>query len=264
MNRPDLFTSGCILLGSLPILLILSGLGVLVWLQIADPGAFIAAISDPSVLDSMVLTFGSAAAATLIIGLLGTPLAYLLARKVFPLKSVIEALIDLPLILPHTVAGIMVYLLFMHQGVLGLTFSIAGIRFEETFFGIVVAMLFVSVPYYVNTVREGFSQVPVRLEHVARSLGADPGRVFLQITLPLTSRHLLAGGLMAWGRGVSEFAAVVMIAYHPMILSTLIYQRFSTGGLYAATAVAFVMVVFSLLLFVFIRMIGGRILPEAR
>jgi molybdate/tungstate transport system permease protein len=82
------------------------------------------------------------------------------------------------------------------------------------------------------------------------------------ITLPLTTRHILTGGLMAWGRGVSEFAAVVMIAYNPMIVSTLIYQRFNTGGLYAATAVAFLMVIFSLLLFVSIRMIGGRLLSE--
>jgi len=262
MKRPDLFTSGCVLLGSVPVILIILGLIVLVGLQIADPAAFIDAITDPSVSDAIILTFSAAGVSTLLLFLFGTPLAYLLARKKFFLISVIEGLIDLPLIIPHTVAGIMVYLLFMHQGLLGLPLSITGIRFEEAFPGIVVAMLFVSVPYYVNTVREGISRVPIRLELVARSLGATPGRSFLLIVLPLTTRHLLTGGLMAWGRGVSEFAAVVMIAYNPMIISTLIYQRFNTGGLYAATAVAFLMVIFSLLLFVLIRMIGGRLLSE--
>ena len=264
MNRPDLFTSGCVLVGSLPVLLIGLGLLVLAGLQLSNPEAFIDAVTDPSVIDSLVLTLSAAACATLLLSLCGTPLAYILARKTFFAKSLIEGLIDLPLIIPHTVAGIIVYLLFMHQGLIGLPASLADIRFEETFPGIVVAMLFVSVPYYVNTVREGFNQIPVRMEHVARSLGAGPGRVFFQITLPLTTRHLLTGGLMAWGRGVSEFAAVVMIAYHPMIISTLIYQRFNTGGLYAATAVASVMVLISLLLFIMIRTVGGRILSEPR
>jgi molybdate/tungstate transport system permease protein len=107
----------------------------------------------------------------------------------------------------------------MHQGIIGQVSILAGIRFQETFSGIVIAMLFVSIPYYVNTVREGFSQIPIRLEYVARSLGATPGKVFFHITLPLTTRHLITGGLMAWGRGVSEFAAVVLIAYNPMIIS---------------------------------------------
>ncbi|PWR73598.1 ABC transporter permease [Methanospirillum stamsii] len=264
MNRPDLFTSVCIFAGSLPVLLIILGLLVLTGLQVADPETFIDAILDPSVIDSILLTFTAAACSTLILFAIGTPLAYLLSRQKFPLKSVVEGLIDLPLVIPHTVAGIIVYLLCMRQGLLGLPGSLVGIRFEETIAGIIIAMLFVSVPYYVNTVREGFSRVPVRLEQVARSLGATPGRAFVQISLPLTTRHILTGGLMAWGRGVSEFAAVVMIAYHPMIISTLIYQRFNTGGLYAATAVAFVMVVFSLLLFVFIRILGGRLLSEVR
>jgi len=262
MNRPDIFTSSCILIGSIPVLLIILGLCVLVGLQLSNPGAFIDAISDPSVIDSLFLTLSAAATATFLLSIIGTPLAYLLARKAFFGKSLVEGLIDLPLIIPHTVAGIIVYLLFMHQGLIGLTASLADIRFEETFSGIVVAMLFISVPYYVNTVREGFSLVPIRLEYVARSLGATPGKAFIHITLPLTTRHLITGWLMAWGRGVSEFAAVIMIAYHPMIISTLIYQRFNTGGLYAATAVACVMVFFSLLLFIFIRIIGTRILTE--
>ncbi|PWR74472.1 ABC transporter permease [Methanospirillum lacunae] len=264
MNRPDLFTTSCILIGSVPVLLIILGLCVLTGLQISNPEAFVETVIDPSVVDSLVLTLSASAMATLLLSILGTPLAYILARKSFVAKKFIEGLIDLPLIIPHTVAGIIIYLLFMHQGLIGQPALLVDIRFEETFSGIVIAMFFVSIPYYVNTVREGFSHIPVRLENVARSLGATPGMAFLHITLPLTTRHLLTGGLMAWGRGVSEFAAVIMIAYHPMIISTLIYQRFNTGGLYAATAVACVMVFFSFLIFILIRIISGRILNEVQ
>lgn len=264
MNRPDLFTSVCAFFGSVPVILIILGLLVLISLQLSNPELFVESITDPLVISSLTLTVSAAACATMILSLFGTPLAYILSRKRFLGKAVIEGLIDLPLIIPHTVAGIIVYLLFMHQGIIGQVSILAGIRFQETFSGIVIAMLFVSIPYYVNTVREGFSQIPIRLEYVARSLGATPGKVFFHITLPLTTRHLITGGLMAWGRGVSEFAAVVMIAYNPMIISTLIYQRFNTGGLYAATAVASVMVLLSLLLFVCIRIIGIRVLREAR
>lgn len=262
MKRPGFFTFGCVILGSVPVALIILGLLVLIGLQISNPKIFIDSISDPSVISSLILTSGAALCATLILSLFGTPLAYILSRRDFFGKSIIEGLIDLPLIIPHTVAGIIVYLLFMHQGIIGQPLSLAGISFEESFSGIVIAMLFVSVPYYVNTVREGFRLVPVRLENVARSLGATPGMVFFHIMIPLTSRHILTGGLMAWGRGVSEFAAVVMIAYNPMIISTLIYQRFNTGGLYAATAVACVMVFLSLMLFILIRIIGMKILTE--
>jgi molybdate/tungstate transport system permease protein len=260
MKNSDLFTASCIIFGSFPVLLIIAGLFVLTSLQCADPKAFIEAVFDPSVLEAIIITFSSAAGATLILAIFGTPLAFLLARKTFPGKAVIEGLIDLPLILPHTVAGIIVFLLFMHTGIIGSTFLTIGIRFEESIAGIIVAMFFVSIPYYVNTVRDGFIRVPIRMEYVARSLGATPGTTFLVITLPLTYRHILTGGLTAWGRGVSEFAAVVMIAYHPMIIPTLIYQRFSTGGLYTATAVAFVMVLFSLGLFICIRLLSNRII----
>ena len=262
MKIPEPFIIGCAVIGSIPVILIISGLFVLAALQCAEPEAFIQAVSDPSVIESIFITFSSAAGATLILVLIGTPLSYLLARRSFPGKVVIEGLIDLPLILPHTVAGIIVFLLFMRTGLFGAPLFQIGLIFEETMAGIIVAMIFVAIPYYVNTVRDGFSQVPVRLEQVSRSLGADPRKAFFYITLPLAYRHILTGGLIAWGRGVSEFAAVVMIAYHPMVIPTLIYQRFSTGGLYVATAVAFVMVLFSLGLFIGIRLIGNRVIGD--
>ena len=193
--------------------------------------------------------------AVAILVLVGTPLAYALARSTFPGKGLVESIIDLPLILPHTVAGLMVYLLFMSKGILGAPLGNVGIIFEDAYPGIVVAMVFVAIPYYVNTVREGFETVPVRLENVARTLGASRFRTFWHIVLPLSSRHIYYGALLAWGRAIGEFAAVIMIAYFPMVISTLIYYRFATGGLSEAMSVALVMIVICGAIFVLFRLL---------
>jgi molybdate/tungstate transport system permease protein len=172
-------------------------------------------------------------------------------------KGLVESLVDIPLVLPHTVAGLMVYLLFMARGPIGGPLAAAGIFFEDAFPGIVAAMVFVSAPYYIDAVREGFARVPVQLEHVARTLGATRFRAFVAVALPLCRGHLVSGALLAWGRAVGEFAAVVMIAYFPLVVSTLIYQRFSTGGLAESRSVAFLMVVVAFLLFLLVRWAAG-------
>ncbi|MCX6701355.1 MAG: ABC transporter permease, partial [Methanomicrobiales archaeon] len=151
--------------------------------------------------------------------------------------------------------GLMIYLLFMSKGILGAPLGNVGIVFEDAYPGIVVAMVFVAIPYYVNTVREGFETVPVRLENVARTLGASRFRAFWHIVLPLSSRHIYYGALLAWGRAIGEFAAVIMIAYFPMVISTLIYYRFATGGLSEAMSVALVMIVICGAIFVLFRLL---------
>jgi len=149
----------------------------------------------------------------------------------------------------------MVYLLFMQRGPLGAPFRDIGIVFEDAFPGIVVAMLFVAMPFYINTVREGFQKVPLHIENVARTLGASRFRAFVLVVLPLSTRHILNGCVLAWGRAISEFAAVIIIAYYPMIVSTLIYYRFTTGGLKESSAIAFLMIVASFLVFLVLRIV---------
>jgi len=119
----------------------------------------------------------------------------------------------------------------------------------------VVAMLFVAMPFYINSVKEGFQKVPVHMENVARTLGATRFQAFCLVVLPSSVRHILNGSILAWGRAISEFAAVIMIAYYPMIISTLIYYRFTTGGIKESTAVAFVMIVACLVVFLVLRTI---------
>jgi len=254
-----MFLFCCALLGALPVGLILLALLNITLGQLSDPEFLWLVATESEVISTIILTFFAGLCAVVILMIVGTPLAYLLARSTTRTSKLIGTIIDLPVMLPHTIAGILVYLLFMPNGWLGAPLSAVGIAFQDAFFGIVVAMLFVATPFYVNTVQEGFVNVPVHLENAARTLGASQFTVFRTITLPMTLRHISSGTVLAWGRSISEFSAVIMIAYYPMVISTLIYNRFMTGGLKESSAVAFTMIVACLLIFGALRFISGRI-----
>ncbi|NMB78669.1 MAG: ABC transporter permease [Methanomicrobiales archaeon] len=244
---------GFSLIGGMLVLLPLLALLNITIGQLADIPFLISIATQKQVIDSILLTFGAGLVAVAILIIFGTPLSYVLARTQSRFNQVVESLIDLPLVLPHTVAGLMVYILFMQRGLIGAPLKEMGIVFEDAFLGIVVAMLFVAMPFYVNTVREGFQKVPVHLENVARTLGATRFQAFCLIVLPSSIRHIFNGCILAWGRAISEFAAVIMIAYYPMIISTLIYYRFTTGGIKESSAVAFVMIVACFAVFLILR-----------
>jgi molybdate/tungstate transport system permease protein len=244
---------GFAILGGVLVMLPLLALLNIAFSQIADIPYLIEVATQKQVINAILLTFTAGLVAVFILLIFGTPLAYVLARTHSRANQVIESIIDLPLVLPHTVAGLMVYILFMQRGLIGAPFKQLGIVFEDAFPGIVVAMIFVSTPFYVNSVREGFQKVPVHMENVARTLGATRFRAFLLIVLPSSVRHILNGSILAWGRGISEFAAIIMIAYYPMVISTLIYYDFTTGGIKESTAVAFVMIIVCLGVFLALR-----------
>ncbi len=244
---------GFSLIGGMLVLLPLLALLNITIGQLADIPFLISIATQKQVIDSILLTFGAGLVAVIILVIFGTPLSYVLARTQSRFNQVVESLIDLPLVLPHTVAGLMVYILFMQRGLIGAPLKEMGIVFEDAFLGIVVAMLFVAMPFYVNTVREGFQKVPLHMENVARTLGATRLQAFCFIVLPSSIRHIFNGCILAWGRAISEFAAVIMIAYYPMIISTLIYYRFTTSGIKESSAVAFVMIVACFAVFLILR-----------
>jgi molybdate/tungstate transport system permease protein len=124
--------------------------------------------------------------------------------------------------------------------------------------GIVIAMLFVSVPFLINSAKDGFRKVDVRLENVARTLGASPWQVFYRVTFPLAWRSILVGTLMMWARGISEFGAVVILTYYPMVTSTLIYERFASYGLKQAVPVAAILVIICAVIFIGFRFVLQR------
>jgi molybdate/tungstate transport system permease protein len=188
------------------------------------------------------------------------PLAYILARQEFPLKSTIEALIDLPIVVPHSAAGIALLFIFGRNFLVGKWFGSIGVRFVDSVAGIVIAMLFVSVPFLINAAKEGFRKVDVRLEKAARTLGASPWQTFTMVTIPLAWRSIIAGNLMMWARGMSEFGAVIILTYHPMIAPILVYERFETYGLTQAIPVAAILVIICAIVFVLVRALlrGGK------
>jgi molybdate/tungstate transport system permease protein len=263
MARNRRFPDACLLsfalIGGIIVSLTVLSLATMTAKELSDIPHLIRVATESSVVDAILLTMGAGVNAVLILILLGTPLAYVLARSEFRGKGIVEGLVDLPVMLPHTVAGIMVYILFMRRGVLGAPLGSLGITFEDAYPGIVVAMLFVSSPYYINTVREGFEKVPLHLENVARTLGATRFVAFRKVMLPLSLRHIYNGAVLAWGRAIGEFAAVIFLVYYPMIISTLIYYKFTTAGFKTSGTVAFVMILACLGFFILLRLISRRL-----
>ena len=224
----------------------------------AEPRILLETALDSEVLKAIGLTLYAALITTAIGFILGVPLAYLLARIDFPGKKLVEALIDVPIVIPHIAAGIALLFVFGRNFFMGKAFHLIGIDFIDSTAGIVIAMLFVSIPFLIDSAKEGFKKVDVRLEKVARSLGASPWQAFFKVSFPLARRSIISGGIMMWARGISEFAAVIILAYHPMIASTLIYERFETYGLTYALPATVLLILICLAAFIILRLLLQR------
>ena len=251
---------------AVPLLLILLAAGLVAFLALplvsiflgAPPGEILAALGDPELIRSLVVTFTAAILATGLGMLGGVPLAYLLARQSFPGKRLVEGLVDLPVVVPHTAAGIALLMVFGSKGILGEPMASLGIFFTDQLAGIVVAMLFVSAPFLVNMSREAFALVDRELELTALVEGASPWGAFWHVSLPLAWRGVISGAMMMWARGVSEFGAVVILAYYPKIVPTLIYELFNGYGLSAARPAAALMILVVLVVFGMLRWLAVK------
>ncbi len=202
--------------------------------------------SDAELRDALLLTALCATAATACAALGGVPLAWLLARRDFPGRAVLAACLDLPLLIPHPVAGIALLLLLGRDSAVGGAALAAGLRIVGTPLGIIAAMAFVAAPLFVSAAREAIARVDARYEGVARTLGDTPWRAFRRITLPLAGRGLLAAALVTWARAVSEFGAIVVLTYNPKVVSVLSYDRLTSHGLSEALPVAAALAVLAL------------------
>ena len=211
---------------------------------------------DDGVRGSIWLTLWTSMAATVIFAVAAIPFAYLLARKDFPLKGLVTGIIDLPIVIPHSAAGIALLGVISRGTLLGKAAGKMGFSFVGSSAGIMAAMAFVSIPYLINSARNGFLAVPVRLEKAALSLGASPLQVFLTVSVPLAWRAILSGLILMWARGMSEFGAVLIIAYHPMITPVLIYERFTSFGLKYARPVAVLFILVCLFFFITLRLLA--------
>jgi molybdate/tungstate transport system permease protein len=226
--------------------------------SVAEPAIFWKTLVDRQVIDAIWLTLQAALIATVVGFVFGVPLAYFLARHEFYGKKLVEGLVDVPIVVPHTAAGIALLFVFGRSFLVGSAFEKIGITFVDSTAGIVIAMLFVSVPFLIDSAKEGFKKVDVRLEKVARTLGATPWQAFVRISFPLAWQSIVAGSIMMWARGISEFGAVVILTYHPMIAPVLVFERFEAFGLDYARPVAVLLIIVSVLVFVVLRMLINR------
>jgi molybdate/tungstate transport system permease protein len=225
-------------------------------------GMLTESIRDKDVARSIWLSIYTAGLAALISFLLGTPLAYLLARSDFRGKRLIEGIIDLPIAIPHPVVGIAILSVAGRNHWIGQILGELGVRIMGSVTGIVTVLTFVGIPFYLNATKNGFESISPRLEKVSRSLGASMFSTFLRITFPLAWRSMLIGLIMCCARAISEFGAVVIVAYHPMIAPVLIYERFEAYGLKYSQPVAVWLVSICLALFLILRILTLRTKSE--
>ncbi|MDP2038902.1 MAG: ABC transporter permease [Ignavibacteria bacterium] len=221
-------------------------------------GSITNAIGDEEVRDSVWLSLWTSMAGTILFSFLAIPFAYLLARKNFPLKSLVNGIIDLPIIIPHSAAGIAVLGILTRDSWFGRGAEVFGVKFIGNPAGIIMAMAFVSIPFLINAARDGFAAVPERLEKVALTLGASPIRVFFTVSLPLAWRSVLSGFILMWARGLSEFGAVIIVAYNPKTAPVLIFERFTSYGLKYSLPVAALFVAVCLAIFIVLRLIKKK------
>jgi molybdate/tungstate transport system permease protein len=221
-----------------------------------SPAILFETAKETEVQDSIWLTISTSAAATLIFAAGAIPLAFILARKNFALKKVLLGIINIPVIIPHSAAGIALLGVISRDTTVGKMAESLGFSFVNNPAGIIAAMAFVSLPYLINSAIDGFMSVPERLEKAAFSLGASKTKVFFSISLPLAWRSILTGLIMMWGRGLSEFGAVIIIAYHPMITPVMIFERYNSYGLDYAMPVTVLFILICLAIFVALKLIS--------
>lgn len=224
----------------------------------SSPSLLWETLLEGEVISSIWLTLYTALLATAVGLVLGVPLAYFLARHSFRGKRFVEALIDVPIVVPHTAAGIALLFVFGQNFAIGRAFHSIGIDFVLSVPGIVIAMLFVSVPFLINSAKQGFEKVDERLEKVARTLGASPWQTFFRVSLPLAKGSIFGGSVMMWARGISEFGAVLVLCSYPTIAPILVYTRLEEYGLNYALPVASILIIICLVVFVGLRSFAYR------
>lgn len=196
---------------SFPFLAFLT-LPLLALLARTPAGQLLENLYQPEVYQAIALSLNTATLATLTSILLGTPVAYLMARRSFRFKRALDTLIDLPTVLPPAVAGVALLMAFGRRGILGSYLEELGLHIAFTQTAVVLAQTFISAPLYLKSAIVGFAAVERELEQAAALDGASAWGVFRHITLPLSWTALLSGAVMTWARALGEFGATIIFA----------------------------------------------------
>ena len=228
-------------------------------------GALAHALTTQVVLDALALSLVTTAISLVLTIGLGLPMAIILARRSFRGQSFLEAIVDLPIVLPPSVAGIALLLAFGRNGLLGGSLSTFGIAIPFTTVAVILAQTFVSMPFFIRSARNGIAGVDRDLEDAARVDGASERQVFLSITVALASSALAAGLVMSWARALGEFGATIMFAGNlegsTQTLPLLVYSEFQGVSLDASIAAATILILAAFGVLIAVRVFHwGRIL----
>jgi molybdate transport system permease protein len=214
------------------------------------PARFAAAIGTPAALDALRISLLTTAASLALTLVLGTPLAYALARGRFAGRAAVDALVDLPIVVPPAVAGLALLFVFGKMGLFGPALGAVHVRIAFTTFAVVLAQTFVGAPFYVRAARAGFAAVDVTYEEASATLGMGPLRTFARITVPLALPALAGGAVLAWARALGEFGATIMFAGNlqgvTQTLPLAVYLGLESGDLDLAASLAVVLVTVAL------------------
>jgi molybdate transport system permease protein len=228
-------------------------------------GSLVSVAGSSAVLAALVLSLVTTSFSLVLTVAIGLPLAVVLARRTFRGKWLVEAIVDLPIVLPPSVAGLALLLVFGRRGALAGPLQAIGHDVAFTTLAVILAQTFVSAPFFVRAARTGFASVDPDLEDAARVDGASERAVFRQITVPLAAGALAGGLVMSWARSLGEFGATIMFAGNiegvTRTLPLLVYSLFQGGDLDASIAAAAILVLAALGVLVAVRFFHwGRVL----
>jgi molybdate transport system permease protein len=220
------------------------------------------ALHDPVVIDALRLSLTTSSITTLMVVIMGTPIAYVSARFSYPGKELADSLIDLPVIMPPAVAGIALLMAFGRMGLAGHYLSSFGVSIAFTTLAVILAQVFVSSPFYIRQARTSFEDVDIAMENAARTLGASRIRTFFYVILPVAMNGLLSGAIMAFARSLGEFGATIMFAGNfqgrTQTMPLAIYTAMQ-GDLDVALCISIILVAFSFAVIVLVKVLTRRV-----
>ena len=196
---------------SMPLLLFLA-IPILALFIRSSPAELLENLKERQVTQAISLSLATSSVTTLVTLLLGTPVAYLLGTRRFKGYHIVDTLIDIPTVMPPSVAGVALLMAFGRRGLVGAILAQRGITIPFTFIAVVMAQLFIASPLYVRSATVGFSTIEKELKQAAALDGANRWQVFRYIVLPLSGNALLSGGVMTWARALGEFGATIIFA----------------------------------------------------
>jgi molybdate transport system permease protein len=254
-----------LVLGALLFSLIIALPILAIFARVLPTGTLFSTLARPIVIEALRLSAFTTMCTMGLALVLGTPIAYLLARHRFPGKAIVDSMIELPMVLPPAVAGIGLLMAFGRRGIVGEPLSALGVTIGFTTAAVVLAEFFVAAPFYVRAARSAFDGVDRELETVSRTLGVSDWATFWRVTVPVAFPSLVGGAVMCWARALGEFGATIMFAGsfqgRTQTMPLAIYAALESD-LDAALVLAAILTVVSfailVLLRIFVARLGGR------